>query len=289
MNATPPPSASTLLGLPTLSRRRLLRAAGLALLAVPLAGCTAVRDLTGLSLTAPPSAAPTSQARTGNTSEDLGNANAQGDVVFDSQFTKNGVSNIYLNNGGIDYVLSIFPSQTNPRSDLWYPRGDKEFTFTFQTYDLAKPLDAPYAEKRMTYLRDVSISSTLTLVGSATSDADADGEADGERAQQQTMSGDFAISGLGQDLTFDPEPWVEDDLGMRIASPKGVFEMRRQVIGDLPREAVGITLHFSFYVNAQRTAGEDAYDAERIEMDVPIGIASSDEETPSRTVPVDAA
>ena len=64
MNATPPNASmppATPLAAPTLSRRRLLRAAGLALLATPLAGCSAVRDLTGLSLTAPPAASATPQ------------------------------------------------------------------------------------------------------------------------------------------------------------------------------------------------------------------------------------
>lgn len=269
--------------------RRLFLASGLAALAVPLAvpltGCTTLQNLTGLSLAPASTAAGDassnesgSGSRNKNKNNDLGNANADNDVVFDSQFTKNGVSNIYKNIDGIDYVLSIFPSQTNPRSDLWYPKGDKQFTFTFQTYDLAQPLDAPYATKRMTYLRGVSISSVLTL---------ADTE-EGDNAEQ-TMSSDFNISGLGQDLTFDPEPWVEGDLGMRIASPKGVFEMHRQTIGDLPADAIGITLHFKFNVNAQRTAGEPEFDSQQIDIDVPIGITKSNKETPTRTVPVDAA
>ena len=267
--------------------RRLLLASGLAALAAPLAvpltGCTTLQNLTGLSLTPASAAAEDaspggSGSRNKNKNNDLGNANADNDVVFDSQFTKNGVSNIYKNIDGIDYVLSIFPSQTNPRSDLWYPKGDKQFTFTFQTYDLAQPLDAPYATKRMTYLRGVSISSVLTL---------ADTE-EGDNAEQ-TMSSDFNVSGLGQDLTFDPEPWVKRKLGMRIASPKGVFEMRRQTIGDLPADTIGITLHFKFNVNAQRIAGQPEYDTQQIDIDVPIGITKSSKETPTRTVPVDAA
>lgn len=266
--------------------QRLIAALVAALTIIPLTGCASIEDLTGLSLS--PGAAGTAaagetsgsnvqehakQSTSGESHDELGRANAEDDDVFDSQFSKNGVSNVYKNIAGIDYVLSIFPSQATPRSDQWYPKGDKLFTFTFQAYDLNVDLKAPYASKRLVYLGNVNISSDVTLSGHTESSA----------------RSPYTVNGQAASLTFDPEPNTFRSYGMRITSPKGVYEMRNQVIGDLPDESIGITLHFKFYVTVQRAAGQDAWDAQEIDIDIPIGIFESDEPTPIRDVPVDAA
>jgi hypothetical protein len=71
-------------------------------------------------------------------------------------------------------------------------------------------------------------------------------------------------------------------------SPKGIFDMRNQTIGDLPLDTIGITLHMQFSVHVQRTAGSPLYDDRTVGMDVPIGITPSTKATVSKSVPVDA-
>lgn len=270
----------------THNAKRLAATLGTLALILPMGGCASIQELTGLSLNQPTAGSTSSTSATGGDKSDrskrsrsgedhneLGRANAEDDDVFDSQFSKNGVSNIYKNIAGMDYVLSIFPSQATPRSDQWYPKGKKLFTFTFQAYDLNVDLKAPYASKRLAYLGNVTISSDVTLSGQASG----------------SVSPPYTINGQAAQLTFDPEPNTFRTYGMRITSPKGVFEMRNQTIGDLPDDTIGVTLHFRFYLTVQRVAGQDVWDEEQIEIDVPIGIFESDQSTPIRDVPVDAA
>lgn len=238
------------------------------LIIVSLAGCGAsLQSLTGLSL-------PTANASTPSPAT---SSSAQAPVPvntsFKSSFTKNGAMHIYTNIEGIDYVMAIYPSQATPDVNKWYPNGNKLFSMNLQAYDLSKDLRAPYGQKRQVYLSTVSITSTVTA---------SSGNGDGS-------SSSFMKYGDARQLTFDPEAVTYMNYGIRLTSPKGIFEMRNQAIGNLPTDTIGITLHFQYFVNVQRNAGGTVYDPHTVNMDVPIGITPSSQATPTTMVPVDAS
>ncbi len=58
---------------------------------------------------------------------------------FDSQFTRDGTfqSHVVLPEApDLDFVYTIYPTKSTPRTNEWYPKGGKFFSFTFQAYDL---------------------------------------------------------------------------------------------------------------------------------------------------------
>ncbi|MCI1650505.1 hypothetical protein [Bifidobacterium tibiigranuli] len=235
-----------------------------------LSGCASLESLTGLSLpSSSPSATASDAAATSKTPDDASGKHSK--TGFLSPFSANGAVHIYTNIEGIDYVLAVYPSQTTPDPSAWYPKGDKLFSMNLQAYDLSTDLRAPYLNKRMVYLSTVSITSTLTTMSGATG-----------------SSSSFVRHGNAAQLTFDPEPLVNGNAGILLMSPKGIFDMRNQTIGDLPLDTIGITLHMQFSVHVQRTAGSPLYDDRTVGMDVPIGITPSTKATVSKSVPVDA-
>ena len=44
----------------------------------------------------------------------------------------------------IDYVYTLYPTKSTPRTNEWYPKGAKYFSFTFQAYDLDRELRDPF-------------------------------------------------------------------------------------------------------------------------------------------------
>ena len=230
-------------------------AASLALgLGLTLGACDAFgSDSAGTST--PSSAAPTTAA-----------------PAFDSQFTRDGTfqSHITLPDApGMDFVYTLYPTKSTPRTNEWYPKGGKFFSFTFQAYDLDQAIRAPFKTKRKVWLSHITVTSaTTTSAGGAT---------------QQPYSLDAAAPRT----TFDPEP-VTTKYGMLITSPKGAFELRNQEIGTVSDDTIGLTLTLTATVNVETVAGSGKYVPEQVVQQVPIAIFASDKATEAQDIPVDA-
>ena len=243
-----------------------------------LAGCGSLESLTGLSLPSSSSSSSSKSSDSASSADDTNSSDTTSDTTgsknsaFPSDFTKNGVAHIHKIVDGIDYNLEIFPSQATSRTDKWYAKGEKKFSLNFRAYDLGQPLRTAYGNKRQSYLGNVSISSDVT-----------------RSSGTDTGVSPYTNIGPGTSLTFDPEAVTYKNYGMRLTSPKGIFELRNQTIGDLASDAVGVTLHFRFYVNTQRAARSTQFDTQIIDINVPIAIAHSSQTTPQEDVPSDAS
>lgn len=230
--------------------RRLAVAASTLALVGGLSACDAVSDLvkpeTGSSAVTP-SATPT----------------------YDSQFTRDGTFQSHVKVDGIDYVYTIWPTKSTPRTNLWFPKGDKFFSFTFQAYDLDRKLRDSFASKRRVYLKRIEVDS-----------------------QTQTSSGNsespYTLDEDARDVTFDPEPVGKKKYGMLVTSPKGAFELRNQRIGTIAADTKGLVLTFRATVYAETEAKSGEYDREEISQKVPIAIFASGAETQAQKIPFNA-
>lgn len=191
--------------------------------------------------------------------------------VEQTQFTRDGTFQSHISIDGVDFVYTLYPTKSTPRTNEWYPRGDKFFTMTFTAYDLDRDLRARFSSKRKVYLDRISVTSTT--------DVD---EAQGTAEQPYTLTAE------AKRVTFDPEPLTKRGMGMLITSPKGSFELRNQKIGEMSLDTRLVTLTISSTVYIQRSAGSSRYDRQRIEQEVPITIFASEQETPFSEIPINA-
>lgn len=191
--------------------------------------------------------------------------------VEQTQFTRDGTFQSHISIDGVDFVYTLYPTKSTPRTNEWYPRGDKYFTMTFTAYDLDRDLRATFSSKRRVYLDRISV----------TSSTDVD-DAQGTSEQPYTLTAE------ARRITFDPEPQTKRGMGMLITSPKGSFELRNQKIGEMSLDTRLVTLRISSTVYIQRSAGSDRYDRQRIDQEVPITIFASEQETPFTEIPVNA-
>ena len=198
-------------------------------------------------------------------------AEASTDLV-DSQFTRDGTFQSHLSTSGankVDFVFTIYPTKATPRTNEWFPGGKKYFTFTFQAYDLAKKLRAPFSSKRRVYLDRVEVTSeTITTNGGATESP-------------------YELDVTAADKTFDPQP-VTTRYGMLVTSPKGAFELRNQAIGPMSKDTAGVELTFRAVVYVQAKAGSSSYVKRTVKQVVPIAIFPSDKDTVAAKIPVNA-
>jgi len=240
----------------TSTRPRLRRLAGVlsaALVLTALSGCSAVDGLTGDDDPAGSSSA----------------SPAASEKPYDSEFTRDGTFQSHIEIDGVDFVYTIYPTKATPRTNEWYPKGEKFFTFTFQAYDLDRELDDPFKTKRKVYLDRIRVTSTV---------------------QTATGTNDehpYELSGVAKDLTFDPEP-LTTRYGMLITSPKGAFELRNQAIQPTAADTIGIDLTFSAQVHVERRAGSKSFIEHTVKQRVPIAIFPSDKTTEAQDIPVNA-
>lgn len=195
--------------------------------------------------------------------------NAVEESVFDSQFTKDGTYQSHIEIDGVDFVYTVWPTKATPRTNEWYPGGDKTFSFTLQAYDLRREFEDPFDSKRNVYLETIRVTSTTTT--------------ESGRSSQQP----YRLDALASTITFDPEPLVSNG-NMLITSPKGAFELRNQVIGTLASDTIGVTLVFEALVYIQSSAVSSTYKAEMIREEVPIRIFPSTIPTESQEIPYTA-
>jgi len=192
--------------------------------------------------------------------------------AFDSQFTRDGTfqSHIQLASApGVDFVYTLYPTKSTPRTNEWFPQGGKYFSFTLQAYDLDRDLRDPFATKRKVYLSRIGVrSATTTSAGGATQSP-------------------YVLKAKAAKITFDPQP-VTTKRGMLITSPKGAFELRNQEIGDVSADTVGLTLTFTAVVSVETAAGSGEYVKGKVTQDVPIAIFASDSPTQAQSIPVNA-
>lgn len=188
--------------------------------------------------------------------------------TFSSQFTRDGTFQSHVDIDGVDFVYTIWPTKSTPRTNLWYPRGNKYFSFTFQAYDLDQKLRDKFKTKRKVWLDRVRVDSETTTTTGAV-----------ERP--------YELDASAARITFDPEP-VKNKDGMLITSPKGAFELRNQKIGTLAADTKGLNLVFRATVHIQRSAGSKTYYKETIRQRVPIAIFASKEKTAVTKIPVNA-
>ncbi|HEU5038514.1 MAG TPA: hypothetical protein VFT70_16020 [Nocardioides sp.] len=239
----------------TRTRSRLFPAAAGMLLAasVLLSGCSAIDGLTGSN---DPAAAPTASPTATET-------------PYPSQFTRDGTFQSHIEINGMDYVYTLYPTKSTPRTNEWYPKGNKYFSFTFQVYDLNREIRDPFSTKRRAYLAHITVdSSTVT--------------ANGGRVQHP-----YQLDAEARTITFDPEP-QSTKYGMLITSPKGAFELRNQKIRPTSDDTRGIDLHFTATVWVQDAPGSTKFVKKVIKQKVPIAIFASDEPTKVQSIPVDA-
>jgi hypothetical protein len=188
--------------------------------------------------------------------------------TFSSQFTRDGTFQSHVDVDGVDFVYTIWPTKSTPRTNLWYPKGNKFFSFTFQAYDLDQELRDTFKTKRKVWLDRIRVESETTTESGAV-----------ERP--------YDLDATASRVTFDPQP-VTSKRGMIITSPKGAFELRNQKIGTLAMDTRGLNLIFRATVHIQRSAGSRTYYRETIRQRVPIAIFASDSETKAAKIPVDA-
>jgi hypothetical protein len=216
-------------------------------------GCSVIDGLTGNDdPTETPSASPTAT-----------------ETPFDSQFTRDGTFQSHIDVNGVDFVYTLYPTKSTPRTNEWFPKGNKYFSFTFQAYDLDQPLRAPFKTKRLVYLDQMKVTSETKRSGG------------GEPEQP------YELNVIAKNATFDPEP-VSTKYGMLITSPKGAFELRNQEIGEMADDTVGLVLSFTATVWIERRAGSDTFYKRKIKQKVPIAIFPSDTPTEAQSIPVNA-
>lgn len=192
--------------------------------------------------------------------------------VYDSQFTRDGTFQSHIEVKGaqdVDFVYTLYPTKSTPRTNEWYPRGKKFFSFTFQAYDLAQGLRDPFRTKRKVYLERIQVTSrTITSGGGRT-----------ERP--------YELDAEARRITFDPEP-LSTRYGMLITSPKGAFELRNQAIKGTSLDTRGIDLMFTATVWIETAVGSGRFVERVVEQTVPIAIFESEEKTEVAEIPVNA-
>jgi hypothetical protein len=188
--------------------------------------------------------------------------------TFDSQFTHDGTFQSHDQIDGLDFVYTLYPTKSTPRTNEWFPKGNKYFSFTFQAYDLDRDLRDPFKTKRRVFLDRIEVESATTTTSG-------------------TVEHPYALNAKAKTITFDPEPQA-GKYGMLVTSPKGAFELRNQPIGDLAADTKGVTLTFRATVYIQRSAGSSSYERETIRQEVPIAIFASDTPTQAAQIPVGA-
>lgn len=227
-------------------------AASLALVLVALTGCSAIDGLTGSD---DPSSTQTASPTATET-------------PYDSQFTRDGTFQSHIDVNGIDFVYTLYPTKSTPRTNEWYPKGNKFFSFTFQAYDLDRALRDRFTTKRKVYLDHMTVTSRT--------------KSDSGRSQQP-----YELDVVAKDHTFDPEP-VTTKYGMIITSPKGAFELRNQKIGPMAMDTKGVDLMFTATVWIQKGTGSTGFYQREIKQRVPIAIFASKKPTDVASIPVDA-
>jgi hypothetical protein len=239
----------------TRTRSRLFPAAAAMLLAgtVLLSGCSVFDDLTSSN---DPSPTPTTSPSATET-------------PYPSQFTRDGTYQSHIEINGMDYVYTLYPTKSTPRTNEWYPKGNKYFSFTFQVYDLNRDIRDAFSTKRRAYLSTIKVdSNTVTY--------------DGGKVEHP-----YELNAEAKTITFDPEP-VTTKYGMLITSPKGAFELRNQKIKPTSTDTKGIDLHFTATVWVQESPGSTKFVKKVIKQKVPIAIFASEEPTKAQSIPVDA-
>jgi hypothetical protein len=236
------------------TRSRLVPAvAALATAAALLSGCSAFDGLTSSD----------------DPSESTSASPTATETPYDSQFTRDGTFQSHIDVNGVDFVYTLYPTKSTPRTNEWYPKGNKFFSFTFQAYDLNRSLRDKFATKRKVYLDHISVSSVTKT-------------ADGGQVQHP-----YQLDAVAKDTTFDPEP-LTTKYGMIITSPKGAFELRNQKIKPTSQDTKGIDLLFTATVWIQESPGSTKFTKKVIRQKVPIAIFESDKPTEVQSIPVDA-
>ncbi|MGA8257486.1 MAG: hypothetical protein WB767_13010 [Nocardioides sp.] len=237
-------------------KTRIALAACSALVLLGTSGCSSLDSLFGDDAPEPPppSATPVEA--------DLVNSQFTRDGTFQSHISAKGAK-------GIDFVYTLYPTKATPRTNEWFPKGNKYFSFTFQAYDLDRKIRDPFETKRLVYLKSMSVtSSTITVDGGPT----------------QTP---YELDVNAAKATFDPEP-LTTKYGMLITSPKGAFEIRNQEIGPMSADTRGLELTFRAIVNVEKRPGSGVFLKRAIEQIVPIAIFESDDATVVADIPVNA-
>ena len=192
--------------------------------------------------------------------------------VYDSQFTRDGTFQSHISVDGaqdIDFVYTLYPTKSTPRTNEWYPRGKKYFSFTFQAYDLARDLRDPFRTKRKVYLQKIKVTSRTITSG-------------GGKTQKP-----YKLNAIAKNITFDPEP-LSTKYGMLITSPKGAFELRNQKIKGTSLDTRGIELTFTAKVSIQERPGSSSFVQRTVKQTVPIAIFESEKKTEKAKIPVNA-
>jgi hypothetical protein len=218
-----------------------------------LSGCSVVDGLTNNDdPSASPSASPTAS-----------------ETPYDSEFTRDGTFQSHIEINGMDFVYTLYPTKATPRTNEWYPKGNKYFTFTFQAYDLDQDIRDPFKTKRLVYLDRIKVTSTVKTP-------------DGTNDEHP-----YELNAIAKKITFDPEP-ESTSRGMLITSPKGAFELRNQTIKPTADDTIGIDLTFAATVWVEKKAGSGDFTKKTIKQRVPIAIFPSDTPTEAQDIPVDA-
>jgi hypothetical protein len=220
-----------------------------------LTGCSAIDNLTSSS---------------DEPSESASAIASPSPTPYESQFTRDGTFQSHIDVDGMDFVYTLYPTKSTPRTNEWYPKGKKYFSFTFQAYDLDREIRDDFKTKRKVWLERIQVTSTVKLTGGGTNS---------ERP--------YELDAIAKNVTFDPEP-LATKYGMLITSPKGAFELRNQAIRPTAADTKGIDLHFTATVWIEERAGSDKYYKKTIKQTVPIAIFPSKTPTQAQSIPVDA-
>ncbi|MDO9498195.1 MAG: hypothetical protein Q7J48_20995 [Nocardioides sp.] len=191
------------------------------------------------------------------------------DEPYKSQFTRDGTFQSHIDVNGVDFVYTLYPTKSTPRTNEWYPLGNKFFTVTFQAYDLDRDLRDPFSTKRKVYLDRIKATSvTKTSEG---------------RGNERP----YSLDAEARRITFDPEP-LSTEYGMLVTSPKGSLELRNQRIRPMSLDTRGVDLTFTATVWIQESPGSKRFYKRQIRQTVPIAIFESDEPTAVASIPLNA-
>lgn len=202
--------------------------------------------------------------------------------VEETQFTRDGTFQSHINIDGVDFVYTLYPTKSTPRTHEWYPRGNKYFTITMTAYDLDRKIRDDFKTKRKVYLDRISISSSTATADQVSGKDTSD---DGDLA---TGVSPYSLNAQAKTITWDPEPLSKKKYGMLITSPKGSFELRNQKITSMDLDVRRVTLKIAARVYVQREAGSSDYDRHTIRQEVPITVFASTKTTSVAKIPVDA-